>query len=209
VRLPPARSTTVIAAVTLVVHALLSLTGGLHWAYAFAGFIPATLNGFSLPGALPAWITPVTATLLHGGIVHLGFNLAMLIFCGRMVEAVTGPWGLVVLYLAGAYAAAGAQFLANPQDMSPMIGASGAISGLFGAYALLFGRPRHFVRHPALAAAVNIVWLAAAWIAVQFLMGIAFGDMGMAIATAAHVGGFLAGLVLIKPLRSLARREQG
>lgn len=206
-RLPSSRCTNAIAIGTTAIYLLLVLLGWTNAADLLGGFIPARLAGADLPGALPVWITPLTATLLHGGILHLGFNMLMLVFCGRMVEAAIGPVGLAVLYVIGAYAAAGVQFLANPADGTPMIGASGAISALFAAYALLFGRPRGFAGHPTIGAAVNVLWLAAAWIGVQFLMGLAFADMGMAIATGAHVGGFLAGLLLTRPL--LAMRRSG
>lgn len=202
-----AAATHAIAIATVATYALLALLGWADWADMAGGFVPARLSGYSLGGALPTWLTPLSATLLHGGLLHLLFNMVMLVFCGRMVEAAIGPAALTILYVVGAYAAAGLQYLANPVDSSPMIGASGAISALFAGYAVLFGRPRGFARHPAIGTAVNILWLAAAWIGVQLLMGIAFADMGMAIATAAHVGGFLAGLVLIRPLaRSRLRR---
>jgi membrane associated rhomboid family serine protease len=204
-RLPSSRCTNAIAIGTTAIYLLLVLLGWSNAADLFGGFIPARLSGFDLPGALPVWITPLTATLLHGGILHLGFNMLMLVFCGRMVEAAIGPVGLVILYVVGAYAAAGVQFLVNPADGTPMIGASGAISALFAGYALLFGRPRGFASHPTIGAAVNLLWLAAAWIGVQFLMGLAFTDMGMAIATGAHVGGFLAGLLLTRPLLGMRR----
>jgi membrane associated rhomboid family serine protease len=199
-QLPPTRATTVITAATLACFVLVAISGQSESIWASGGFVPARLDGFVVPGALPIWLTPLTTTLLHGGLLHLGFNILMLVFCGRMVEAVIGPVGLVILYVLGAYAAAAAQYFVASTDTSPMIGASGAISALFGAYAMLYGRPRGFANHPRLGLAVNIVWLAAAWIGVQFLMGIAFADLGMAIATAAHVGGFLAGLLLIRPL---------
>lgn len=199
-RLPPTPATTCIAAVTVASFVLVALSGRSEEAYLFGGFVPARIDGFILTGALPIWLTPLTTTLLHGGFVHLIFNMLMLLFCGRMVEAVTGPVGLTILYVLGAYAAAAAQYFAFPYDASPMIGASGAISAVFGAYALLFGQPRLFADHPALGMAVNLLWLAAAWIGVQFLMGIAFSNMGMPIAIGAHIGGFLAGLALIRPL---------
>lgn len=204
-RLPPSRCTNAITVVTVLAYALLALAGLTERADLAAGFVPARFYGLELSGALPVWITPLTATLLHGGLLHLGFNMLMLVFCGRMVEAAIGPASVLILYLVGAYAAAGAQFLANPLDGTPMIGASGAISALFAAYALLFGRPKAFTSHPALGTAVNILWLAAAWIGVQFLMGLAFTDMGMAIATGAHVGGFLAGLILTRPLMAMRK----
>ena len=199
-RLPPTPATTFITAATVACYVLVALSGREEAAWLLGGFIPARLAGFMLPDALPVWLTPLTTTLLHGGILHLAFNLVMLVFCGRMVEAVVGRAGFAILYLLGAYAAAAAQFFADRYDASPMIGASGAISAVFGAYALLYGRPRGFANHPKLGMAVNVLWLAAAWIGVQFLMGIAFAEIGMGIATAAHVGGFLAGLILLRPL---------
>jgi len=206
--LPPARVTSVIAAVTVLSHVLVVLSGQEEMSDLVGGFVPARLSGYVLSGAAPVWITPLTATLLHGGLIHLGFNMLMLIFCGRMVEAAVGPAALAILYLVGAYAAAGAQYLAGPYDVSPMIGASGAISAVFAGYALIYGRPRALAGHPRLALVLNIVWLAAAWIAVQFLMGFAVADLGMAIATAAHVGGFVSGLALIGPLMKW-RRNRG
>ena len=205
-KLPPTPATVFITAATVASYALVAVSGQSEQAWLIGGFIPARIAGFLLPGALPVWITPLTATLLHGGLLHLALNLVMLLFCGRMVEAVVGPLGLSILYVFGAYAAAAAQYLADPLDISPMIGASGAISAVFGAYALLYGRPRGFTGHPRLGVAVNILWLAAAWIGVQFLMGVAVADFGMAVATAAHVGGFLTGLVLIRPLMMMRHK---
>ncbi|KKC25881.1 rhomboid family intramembrane serine protease [Sphingomonas sp. SRS2] len=206
-RSPPTPGTNGIAIVTVTAYALVWLSGMAEAADILGGFMPARVSGYVLPGALPVWITPVTATLLHGGIIHLGFNMLMLIFCGRMVEAAIGPLGIAILYVAGAYLAAAAQYLAGPYDLSPMIGASGAISAVFAGYALLYGKPRGFAAHPKLGLAVNILWLAAAWIGVQFLMGLAFADLGMSIATAAHVGGFIAGLALVRPLLLWRRRR--
>jgi membrane associated rhomboid family serine protease len=199
-RLPPAQATSFITAATVASYVLVALSGKSEQAWLFGGFVPARLGGLPIPDALPLWITPLTTTLLHGGIFHLALNLLMLIFCGRMVEAVVGPAGLAILYLVGAYVSAMAQYLANPIDTSPMIGASGAISAVFGAYALLYGRTRGFADHPRIGAIVNIIWLAAAWVGVQFLMGLVLEGMGLAIAIAAHIGGFITGLVLVRPL---------
>lgn len=194
---PSARATNGIALLTVAAFLLVSLLGNGGTVDLVGGFIPARFAGLELPGALPVWLTPLSATLLHGGLLHLSFNMLMLLFCGRMVEAVVGPLGLVLLYVVGAYAAALGQYLLDPGALSPMIGASGAISAIFGAYALLFGRPKLLLAHPLAAMLVNTLWLAAAWVGVQFLMGFAFSDMGMAIAVGAHVGGFLAGLAVV------------
>jgi membrane associated rhomboid family serine protease len=205
-RMPPARATNTIAVATIACWALAEMSGLDAQAWMAGGFIPARIAGYPAPDTLPVWITPLTTTLLHGGIFHLGFNMLMLIFCGRMVEAVVGPWGFGILYVLGAYAAAAAEYFIYPLDPSPMIGASGAISAIFGAYALLYGRPRGFVNHPRLGAMVNVLWLAAAWIGLQFLMGLASVHSGMSIATAAHVGGFIAGLALLRPLMMVRHR---
>lgn len=197
---PRTPATNAIALATAAIFFLLLLFGLSDAADMAGGFVPARFNGLVISGALPAWVTPVTATMLHGGFLHLAFNMAMLVFCGRMVEVVIGPWRLALLYVIGAYGAALGQYLVNPADGTPMIGASGAISAVFGGYALLYGQPRKLAGHPWLAAAVNVLWLAAAWIGVQFLMGFAFADIGMSIATGAHVGGFITGLLLIYPL---------
>jgi membrane associated rhomboid family serine protease len=149
---------------------------------------------------LPVWLTPLSATLLHGGLLHLGFNLVMLYYCGREDEVALGRVGVITLYIIGAYAAAAAQYAVGPHSPVPMIGASGAISALVGAYAMLYGQRRPSKLPPELARWLHIAWLAAAWLAVQLLLGLVSHTQGMAIAWAAHVGGFFAGLVLARPL---------
>jgi membrane associated rhomboid family serine protease len=91
---------------------------------------------------VPFLLTPLTATLLHAGIWHLAFNLLIFLFCGRAAEGAVGPSNLVILYLVGAYAAAVGHFLVDPESISPMVGASGSISAVIGAYAMLFGKNR-------------------------------------------------------------------
>ncbi|HEX8446147.1 MAG TPA: rhomboid family intramembrane serine protease [Sphingomonas sp.] len=198
-QLPPARATTALVVLTCLAWAGTSLGGGDHLAGVVAGFIPARVSGLPLAGALPVWLTPLSATLVHAGIVHLGFNMLMLGFCGRYVEPSIGWSGVLILYLTGAYGAAAAQFAINPSAMTPMVGASGAVSAIFAAYALLYGERRGRFREGRLGAALQILWLAAAWIGLQLLVGLA-SVQGTMIATAAHVGGFLMGLALAKPL---------
>jgi membrane associated rhomboid family serine protease len=204
--MPPARATVAIAAVTAIAWGLVALSG-LHEQVAFAaGFVPGRFSvGLAVPDALPVWLTPLTATLVHGGLLHLAFNMLILLFCGKITEASIGPGGLVVLYLVGAYAAAGAQYLADPGSVVPMVGASGATSAVIGAYALLFGTKRWEGWGRRSALAVQVLWLAAAWVVLQLMVGLASGGLpgvpsGAGIAVAAHIGGFLAGLVLARPL---------
>jgi membrane associated rhomboid family serine protease len=204
----PARVTNVIVALTSIAFLLATLTGGLEWAAAAGGFVPARVSGLLVfRGAAPAWLTPLTATLVHASFLHLLFNMVMLGFCGKLVEEAIGARGMMILYLIGAYAAAFAQYLANPHEIVPMVGASGAASAVLGVYALLYGRHREAVAHPGLNRLINIAWLAAAWIGIQLLFGYAGASEGMSIAIAAHIGGFLAGLLLARPLLLWRYRE--
>jgi membrane associated rhomboid family serine protease len=165
------------------------------------GFIPARLSGAAVPWpALPTLVTPLTATLVHSGLVHLGFNMLIFLWCGAAVERVLGRTGLIVLYLVGAFASALAQWLTDPVSIVPMIGASGAISAVIGAYALSFGRPKMFTGSARLNRWINVLWLLVAWVVLQVMMGWLAGGEGFLLATPAHVGGFAAGLLLQRPL---------
>ena len=200
-REPPARATMAIVIATSLVWALISVAGLADRAAVLGGFIPARFGaGPALEGAVPAFLTPLTATLLHAGLLHLAFNMLLLGFCGRFVEVALGSLGLVFLYGVGAYAAALAQYVAGPASFSPMIGASGAASAVLGAYALLYGQQRATGRSTRSARLLNVVWLAAAWIGLQVLVSYAASGENVAVATAAHIGGFLSGLALARPL---------
>ena len=111
-----------------------------------------------------------------------------------------GRSGLVSLYLVGAYAAAAAQWAVNPHGTVPVIGASGAISAVMGAFALSFGRAKAFTSDLRINRWINVAWLLVAWIVLQMMMGWLAGGQGYLLATPAHVGGFAAGLLLQRPL---------
>lgn len=165
------------------------------------GFIPARLSGEPIMwAAAPAWLTPLTATLVHSGLMHLGFNLLIFVFCGLAVERILGKAGIVVLFLAGAYASALAQYSVGPHEIVPMIGASGAVSAVIGAYSLSFGRPKQITKSQRLNRWLNALWLLVAWIVLQLMTGYLAGAQGLLLATPAHIGGFLAGLLLQRPL---------
>lgn len=189
---------------TALVSIVLTLTGLDDYATVAAGFVPGVVTGHVTAGAgvtlLPPWITPLTATLVHSGYLHLGFNLLMLVFCGQFVERALGWRMMTVLYLVGAYAAAAGQFAFDWNGNVPMIGASGAISALVAAYALLYAERPVPAIGPIPSRVVRIAWLAAAWIGVQALIGLASASDGMSIAIGAHIGGFIAGLLLTRPL---------
>lgn len=206
--LPDTRLTPWIIGVTAAVFLFLTLAGWNDIAAVAAGFIPARLSGaVVLEGAVPALLTPFTSTLLHVDVIHLAFNMLMLGFCGRFVESAIGSRLLLALYVAGALAAALAQFLAEPMSQVPMVGASGAISAVVGSYAMVFSTQKVRAIGPFSPLVVRIAWLAAAWIVVQALLGlVTFGSFNR-IAIAAHIGGFLAGLVLARPLLLLRYRR--
>ncbi|NIJ06833.1 membrane associated rhomboid family serine protease [Sphingomonas vulcanisoli] len=193
-------TTIAVAAVTVIAFFLVQATGQVPLADMLGGFVSARFDGLVIPRALPLVLTPLSATLLHAGLIHLGVNLLTLIFCGREVEVALGRWPTLLLYGIGAYAAAAMQFAVGPHSTVPMIGASGAISAFVGAYAMLYGQRRASNLSPALARWVHILWLAATWIGLQLLLGIAMLAGGIAVAAAAHVGGFFAGILLARPL---------
>jgi len=175
---------------------------GLNERAAYAlGFVPARFSGFVLPFATaPAWLTPLTATLVHTNLVHLGFNMLILLWCGAQVERVLGAAGLVVLYIVGAYAAAAAQWAVAPLATVPVVGASGAISAIVGAYALSFGRAKTFTSNLRINRLINVMWLLVAWTVLQAMTGWLGNQQGYLLATPAHIGGFAAGLLLQRPL---------
>lgn len=199
--LPDTRLTPWIIGVTAGVWIFLTLAGWNEIAAVAGGFIPARLSGaVVLDGAVPALLTPLTATLLHADVIHLAFNMLMLGFCGRFVESAVGSKLLLALYVAGALAAAFAQYLFSPMSQIPMIGASGAISAVVGSYAMVFSQQKVRAIGPFSPLVVRIVWLALAWMFVQSLIGLATYGSFTRVAIAAHVGGFVAGLVLARPL---------
>jgi membrane associated rhomboid family serine protease len=202
-----ARVTLAITIVTAAAWLVAWVLGREEWVAIWGGFIPARL-AFGDQGLVfaPFWLTPLTSALIHAGPIHLGVNLLMLVFCGRPVEWRLGPWAVALLYLLGAYAAAGAQYLAGPSSPLPMVGASGAISTLLGAYAILEGRNKVKVKSRRLALWLNALWLLAAFAAINLLTyvvlahGVPMTGEGVQIAAAAHVGGFAVGVILAVPL---------
>ena len=194
-------ATNIIAAVTALAWLVAAVIGQSQQAAFSIGFIPARLSGAAVPWpAVPAILTPLTATFAHAGLIHLAFNLLVFVWCGMAVERVLGKTGLVVLYLIGAYAAALAQWALDPSGIVPMVGASGAISAVMGAFALSFGRAKAFTNNLRVNRWINVLWLLAAWVVLQVMMGWLAGGQGYLLATPAHVGGFAAGLLLQRPL---------
>lgn len=197
----PRTATAAIAAVTAIAWAITAALGWDDVAAATMGFIPDRLSGGVLPfAAVPAILTPLSATLVHSGFLHLALNLLILLWCGTWVERVLGTGALLVIYVAAAFAAALAQWLVDPHLNAPMIGASGAISGVIGTFALSFGRVKRVVKSEPVNRLLNALWLMAAWVVLQAMTAVIAGAQGILIASAAHVGGFIVGLALQRPL---------
>lgn len=184
----------------------LSLTpqGAQLVAYAL-GFVPAvTLGDKLLPPELqwvPGGATLFTSMFLHGGLLHLGGNMLYLWIFGNNIEDVMGHARFVVFYLVCGVVAALAQGVPNPDSTIPMIGASGAIAGVLGAYLLLYPRAQvviaiplgfylHMTRLPA-------VWVLGIWFGLQIFSSLGDSGDGAGVAWFAHIGGFAAGLLLI------------
>jgi len=185
------------------------------------GMVPGELTGMAPLGfALPIapglecavddqpinWATPILSMFLHGGWEHLIGNAIFLWVFGNNIEDVMGAPRFVAFYLLCGLAAAAAHVLVEPASPIPTVGASGAISGVMGAYFVLFPRVRvrmlfifiFLFRVIPLPAWLVLLW----WLALQVLIGLpklgAVGDLRGGVAVWAHVGGFLAGALLIR-----------
>lgn len=185
-------------------QSLAGQAGGARMIYAY-GIIPATLDGaaYLLPGLyrVEPLVTLVSYQFLHAGMLHLVGNLLYLWVFGDNVEDAMGHWRFLLFYLLCGVLAACAHWFALPQSDVPLIGASGAISGVLGAYLLL---------HPKAKVLVPIYFVPVylpAWLLLLFWFG--FQVVSMIINEAsdtgtawwAHIGGFIAGAVLVVPFR--------
>jgi len=177
----------------------------------------------ALPGALvPAQLladpahnlfTLITHMFLHGGLAHIGGNMLFLWIFGDNVEDALGHLRYAVFYLACGLAAAAAQIASGPQSTVPMVGASGAISGVLAGYLLLYPRSPIQVLNP-----IPLLWLfwglfmwlpawfvIIEWFALNLWSAFQPSEAGGGVAFFAHVGGFVAGLALLPLLRSHER----
>jgi len=173
-------------------------------AYAL-GVVPAVLMTDAVLPEEAAWIPPsltvVTSMFLHGGWGHLIGNMLYLWIFGNNIEDSMGHVRYVVFYLLCGVAAVFAQVLPNPTSEIPMIGASGAISGVLGAYLLLHPHAKVLVAIP-LGFVLQTMQLKAAWVLVlwfglQLVSSMLSSSEGGGVAFGAHIGGFVAGMALI------------
>jgi rhomboid family protein len=193
-----------IATCVLVFFYQVSLPAGSGETFVFQyGAIPALVFGEAdLPEmgvSIPPYATLITSMFLHGGWLHLIGNMLYLWVFGNNIEDVMGHSKFVVFYLTCGILAALSHAVTDPSSSVPMVGASGAISGVLGAYVLLFPRARVLVIMPGLGAtrvAAGVVL--GMWFVMQLLSGgMSTGSTGGGVAFFAHIGGFLAGMALI------------
>ena len=147
------------------------------------------------------WLAVGVSMFLHGGIAHLLFNMWSLWIFGNNVEEAFGPLGYLLLYGASGVVATAGFVWANPDTTVPLVGASGAIAGVMGAYLVLF--PRHLVLTLIIfrIVAIPAVFFLGIWFVSQFVLV----DETAGIAWEAHVAGFLFGMAVALPLRRRLR----
>jgi rhomboid family protein len=173
-----------------------------HVVYAL-GFVPAVLFGKAELGdpLVPSGVTLLTAMFLHGGWLHLAGNMLYLWIFGDNIEDRMGHGRFMVFYVVCGLVAALAQALPDVGSTVPMIGASGAISGVLGAYLVLYPRANVLVALPILIIfytfRVPAFIVLGLWFLAQLASSIA-SDAGAGVAFRAHVGGFLAGVLLFR-----------
>ncbi|MBM3790611.1 MAG: rhomboid family intramembrane serine protease [Acidobacteria bacterium] len=207
----PARITPVITVMLIAANVLvflyqmsLGIRGARLFVYQF-GAIPAVITGAqSLPAelvAIPPVFSLVTSMFLHGGLMHIGGNMLYLWIFGNNIEEAMGHVRFVAFYLVCGLLAALANMLTDIGSAIPMIGASGAISGVLGAYLLLYPRAQVLTLVP-LGFFIRLMYIPAGlvltiWFVLQLINSSMSGGEGGGVAWWAHIGGFVAGMVLV------------
>lgn len=182
---------------------LLGPWGG-HRFLMYYGLIPCGLTGACqiVGRAFSPDVTLFTSMFVHAGFFHVAGNMLYLWIFGANVEEAMGKLRFAIFYLLGGLGAAFAQIIVNPVSKVPMVGASGAISGVLGAYLLLFPHARVLTLVPlglfTQLAEIPAMIVLGFWIVVQILNGLlTFNFEGGGVAWFAHVGGFVAGMLLV------------
>lgn len=211
----PTRTFPIITVALIFVNTLLflwlrlSLTGPeLEGLYRSFGLIPreVLISLDSRPDLLPYNVlTLLTSMFLHGGFLHLGGNMLYLWIFGNNVEDAMGHSRFVFFYLLAGVSAAAAQVLYDPSSNIPMVGASGAVSGVLGAYLILFPYAK-IMTVLIIIIVIKIVELPAILIlSIWFFMQILYSRAG-GVAWYAHIGGFIFGILAIRVFRQKSRR---
>jgi membrane associated rhomboid family serine protease len=170
-----------------------------------------TLGGAMDRSVMSALSTLITSQFMHGGFLHIGGNMLFLWIFGNNVEDKFGRVLFILFYLGCGVLAALAQVFAAPSSEIPMLGASGAIAGVMGAYLLMFPRAR-VLTLIWLFIFIRLIWLPASfiivyWILIQVLFQISSGSQQGGVAYLAHIGGFAAGVIFYLIYRIFAGRQ--
>jgi membrane associated rhomboid family serine protease len=168
-----------------------------------------------MPGPSPIWLTLFTSMFMHGGFMHIASNMLFLWVFGDNIEDNFGPVKFIVFYVLCGLIASFSQIMLDPQSVIPTLGASGAIAGVLGAYLVMFPKNRVHSLLP-----LGIIWttvnvpawvMIGLWIVLQFFSQIASitsntaQTRGGGVAYMAHIGGFLAGMILVFLFRTRQR----
>lgn len=174
-------------------HSILPfLPDSMWWVYSF-GFVPFRITDFSVIDVFVP-LTPVTYAFLHNGWLHLGVNMLMLAAFGAGLEKNRSAKIMLLIFFGSSVLAAFLHFLFDMDGTNPVIGASGGISGLFGAVLIMLQQSGQLNNQNRLLPIIGV------WIGITILFGLMGGPDGSMIAWVAHIGGFLSGLVLMKYL---------
>jgi membrane associated rhomboid family serine protease len=218
----PTRKTPIITIIFIIINCLVYyyqifiVTDSIKFIYAF-GLIPYELSqGVDLfpYGPNPIHLTVATSMFMHGSFVHLFGNMLYLWIFGNNVEDYLGKFGFTLFYFLSGIFAALTQILISPSSEVPMIGASGAVAGVLGAYFILFPKSRittliffgffiRLIKTPAL-------FVLGLWIIFQLFYG--FSNLSLqgansGVAWFAHIGGFAGGIILIKLFKPTKRNS--
>lgn len=205
VQITPVLTIGLIAACVLVFLWQLSLGARLERMIYALGVIPAVLLGhMQLPEQIEVvapTTTLFTSMFMHGSWMHLIGNMLYLWIFGNNIEEAMGRVRFILFYLLCGVAAALAQALPDPQSQVPMIGASGAISGVLGAYLLLWPHARVLVAIPfgfyLHTVHLKAGWVLGLWFAIQLISSAGSAGQQGGVAFGAHIGGFVAGMLLV------------
>lgn len=174
------------------------------WVMVHFAFFPIRYSAGTW-GDWATWVSPLAYQFLHGGWLHLGINMVMLAALGSGVERIAGRPRMLIVYFVSGVVGAFAHFAVFPWSNVPVVGASGSISGLFGGVLWLMARPNQWGQRSLRFWPAALIWVAIS-VAIGFtgMPGVAAGQ----IAWMAHIGGFVAGVVIMMVMVWSARARE-
>jgi membrane associated rhomboid family serine protease len=174
--------------------------------------VPLGEHAYYIIGSTPNYFTLITHMFMHGGWFHIIGNMWFLLVFGDNVEDAMGSVRFVIFYLLCGLASAGAQIFSDPGSLAPMVGASGAIGGVMGAYAMLFPKaPVHtlvFLGFYITRIYVPAFMMLGYWFLLQIVSAVPAVSGHSGVAIWGHIGGFLAGITLVHVFKSRKRLEE-